>query len=48
MIVKLVIRHGKWNNAVGMHEKTLISDKSEADPNMYKHFTYDKGNITSQ
>ena len=31
-----------------MQEKTGISDKSEADPNMSKYFTYDKENITSQ
>ena len=31
-----------------MQEKTGISDKSEADLNISKYFTYDKGNITSQ
>lgn len=37
MIFKFAIRHGNWNSAVGMKEKTIISDKSEAYPNMCKH-----------
>lgn len=37
MIIKFVIRHGNWNSAAGMKEKTIISDKSDAHPNMCKH-----------